>query len=117
MRHRNGNKKLGRPNDQRIALIRSISRALFLYEKINTTSVRAKAVKRMVEQIVSLAKDGSLASRRRALMILPDKDVVSKVFSMVEKGSWKGVGGVSRIVPLGFRLGDAARIVRLELVN
>ena len=73
MRHQRGNKKLGLPTDQRIALLRSLSRSLVLNQSIVTTDSRAKALVSFVSRIITLGKDGSLHARRQALQLLPDK--------------------------------------------
>ena len=71
MKHRKGNKKLNKPTDQRIALLRSLSIALFSFNRIKTTDTRAKEAKKFAEKLITLAKEGSLHSRRMALKLLP----------------------------------------------
>ena len=83
MRHRRGNKKLGLPTDQRIALLRSLSRSLILNQSIVTTDSRAKALVAFVSKLVTLGKDGSLHARRQALSLLPDKEAIKFVFSRI----------------------------------
>jgi large subunit ribosomal protein L17 len=117
MRHANGNKKLGRPTDQRIAMLRAIVSSLFTYKAINTTDARAKEARKLAEKIITLGKEGSLHSRRLALKLLPHKDVVSDVFNNIAGGFKDKQGGYTRITKLGFRKGDAATISKLELVE
>ena len=117
MRHARGNKKLGRPTDQRLALLKSLVKALFENEKIKTTDTRAKEAKKIAERLISLAKKGDLHSRRLALRVLPHKDVVQKLFSTIAPRYEKRAGGYTRIIKLGARRGDAAPISLLELVE
>ncbi len=116
MRHQKSNKKLSRPTDQRIALLRSLSRALFLYSKIQTTDVRAKEAKRFAEKIITLAIKGDLAARRQALRLLPDKEAIRIVFDSIAKKMENRKGGYTRITKAGFRGGDAAPVSVLEFV-
>ena len=81
MNHQKGNKKLNKPTDQRIALLRSLTLALFENQKIKTTDVRAKAAKSYAEKIITLGKNGDLSSIRKALKMLPNKSAVKKIFS------------------------------------
>ena len=118
MRHSCGNKKLGLPTDQRLALLRALALSFFKYKAIETTDTRAKAAKRIIEKIITLAIKGDLSARRRALQILPDKKVIADVFkTLAEKCKSKTNGGYTRITKLGFRKGDAAVISKLELVE
>lgn len=117
MRHRKGNKKLGKPTDQRIALLRTLLVAFFSNEKIKTTDVRAKAVRRLAERIITYAKDGTLASRRLALQILPNADIVKTVFNDIGPRFTDRNGGYTRLTKIGQRQGDAATVSLLELVN
>lgn len=117
MRHQCGNKKLGKPTDQRIALLRSLSRALILHGKIQTTDVRAKALRGFVENLITLGKEGSVHSVRRALAILPDKDAISIVFKNLAPRYEKRPGGYTRVIRAGFRRGDASPVSVIELVD
>lgn len=116
MRHRRGNAKLGKPTDQRIALLRSLVRELFIRDRIQTTKTRAKAAQQYADRIIALAKKGDLASRRRAISLLPQKDVIKKVFDHVGPQVKERNGGFTRVVPLAPRQGDAAPMALLELV-
>ena len=116
MRHRKGIKKLGKPTDQRIALLRSLVIALFENNRIKTTDARAKEAKRMAEKLITLGKSGDVNARRRALQILPNKDSVKVIFNTAPKYKDRN-GGYTRIYKLGIRKGDAAKISLLELVE
>ena len=116
MRHRRGNKKLSKPTDQRIALLRSLTLALITHEKIKTTDVRAKEAQRYVENLVTLAKKGDLHSRRQAIKLLPNKDAVKKLFDVISKNYIDRNGGYTRCIKIGFRKGDASPITQLEFV-
>jgi large subunit ribosomal protein L17 len=117
MRHQRGNKKLGKPTDQRIALLRSLVRSLFIYNRIKTTDTRAKEAKRMAEKLITLGKAETLHARRQALKILPDKDVVKDLFANIATKYKTRDGGYTRVIKLGNRLGDGATISILELVE
>lgn len=117
MRHQKGNKKLGKPTDQRLALLRSLVESLFTYNKIKTTDTRAKEAKKMAEKIITLGKKGDLHSRRQALSILPKKDIIKDVFGSLSGRYEKRDGGYTRITKLPPRRGDAAPISLLELVE
>lgn len=116
MRHRYGNKKLGRPTDQRIALLRSLVRSLIINGRIETTDARAKEARRYAESLVTLAKEGSLHSRRLALQLLNDKDVIKRLFDSVAPSFSDRPGGYTKITKLRIRRGDAAVISQLEFV-
>jgi large subunit ribosomal protein L17 len=114
MRHKKGNKKLSKPTDQRIALLRSLTLSLITHEKIKTTDVRAKETQRYVERLISLAKRGDLHARRQALKLLPNKDAVKKLFDTISTKYADRNGGYTRLVKLGFRRGDASPVSQIE---
>ena len=116
MRHKKGNRKVSKPTDQRIALIRSLCLSLINHEKIKTTDVRAKEAQKYVEKIVTLAKVGDLHSRRQAIQLLPNKDAIKKVFEVIAKKYESRSGGYTRCIKLGFRRGDASPVSLLEFV-
>jgi len=117
MRHKKGNKKLNRPTDQRIALLRGLVRALFSFNRIKTTDIRAKEAKKMAEKLITLGKAGSVYSRRLALKILPDKEIVREIFSNIAPKYKERDGGYTRITKLGRRRGDAALLSQIELAD
>ena len=117
MRHKRGNKKLGKPTDQRIAMIRSLVRSLFIYKKIKTTDKRALAAKRYAEKIITLAIKGDLSSIRRAIQLLPDKKVITVLKEFVKQIK-STQGGYLRIVKVGEpRLGDNSPVSVLSFVD
>jgi large subunit ribosomal protein L17 len=97
-------------------MLANLSRSLFEHEKIRTTQAKAREVQPLAEKLITLAKDGSLHARRQALEVIPDRDVVHKLFSDIGPRYQDRPGGYTRIVKLGPRLGDAAPMVVLELV-
>ena len=116
MRHRCRVPKLGRPADQRKAMLRSLTTDLIRYGQITTTQARAKAVRAEVDRMITLAKDGSLAARRRALGYLYDKQLVHALFADVQKRYGNRNGGYSRVVRTLRRRGDNAQMAIIELV-
>ncbi len=117
MRHQREGKKLGRDAEHRRALYANLAGALIEHGRIRTTEAKAKAVKPLAEQMITLGRRGDLAARRRALAFLRSKDVVHTLFADVGPRFRDRAGGYSRIVKLGPRPGDAADMVYLELVD
>lgn len=117
MRHKKGNKKLNMPTDQRLALLKSLVRSLFLNNSIKTTDTRAKQAKKIAEKLITLGKNGSIHSRRLALSILPDKIIIGKIFSEYSEKFKQRKGGYTRVIKLGYRRGDSALISLLEFVD
>lgn len=117
MRHQKGNKKLGKPTDQRLALLKSLVIALFTFNRIKTTDTRAKAARRMAEKLITLGKDNTLHSRRLALKTIRHKDIIKNVFENVAPKYKDRNGGFTRIIKVGNRRGDGAQVSILELVE
>jgi large subunit ribosomal protein L17 len=117
MRHRRAGKKLGRDSAHRKALYSNLAGALIEHGRIKTTEAKAKAVKPFAEQMITLGKRGDLHARRLALAELRSQYVVHHLFSEVAPRFAERPGGYTRIVKLGPRLGDAADMVYLELVD
>ncbi|NQU43289.1 50S ribosomal protein L17 [bacterium] len=117
MRHRKHSGHLGRPADQRKALLRSLVEAVIKHEKIRTTQTRAAEAKRYAEKLITLAKDGSQANRRRAFAFLQHKEVVHKLFEEIGPRFTDRPGGYLRIVKAGPRAGDGAMMAILEMVD
>jgi large subunit ribosomal protein L17 len=117
MRHRRAGKKLGRDSAHRKALYSNLAGALIEHGRIKTTQAKAKAVKPFAEQMITLGKRGDLHARRLALAELRSQDVVHLLFAEVAPRFAERAGGYTRIVKLGPRLGDAAEMVYLELVD
>ena len=117
MRHQRAGKKLGRDAAHRKALYANLAGALIEHGRIKTTVTKAKAVKPIAEQMITLGRRGDLHARRQATAFLRSRDIVHKLFSDVGPRFVDRPGGYSRIVKLGPRQGDAAEMVYLELVD
>lgn len=116
MRHRNKTKTLGRVASARKALLRDLATAVVVYDKIKTTEAKAKAVKPVVEKLITKAKRGDLAARRALLSFFTTEQPVNKLMDVIGPRYADRNGGYTRIVKLGQRQGDGARVVNLELV-
>lgn len=116
MRHRNKNRKLSRPTDQRIAMLRSIVMSLLQHGKIEVTLTRAKEARRMAERIITLAKYGDIPSRRKAFALLRDRDLIKRIFTEFPVRYEGRAGGYTRIIKVAPNLGDNAPKAYLELV-
>lgn len=129
MRHRRRVPKLGKPADQRKALLRSLTTALIREGRITTTKARAKAVRSAAEKMIALAKDGSLAARRQALSYIyltgsqeknehmrQKKQLVHSLFDQAQARYGDREGGYTRILPTVRRRGDNAEMAIIELV-
>jgi large subunit ribosomal protein L17 len=116
MRHRCRVKQLGKPADQRRALLRALTTELIRHGRITTTKVRAKVVRAEAEKMITLAKDGSLAARRTALGYLYDKQLVHALFEQVPSRYGNRPGGYTRILQTVRRRGDNAEMAIIELV-
>ena len=117
MRHQRAGKKLGRDSAHRKALYANLAGALIEHGRIKTTITKAKAVKPIAEQMITLGRRGDIHARRQAIAFLRSQDVVHKLFSEVAPRFADRPGGYSRIVKIGTRQGDAAEMVYLELVD
>jgi large subunit ribosomal protein L17 len=117
MRHQRAGKKLGRDAAHRKALYANLTGALIEHGRIKTTVTKAKAVKPIAEQMITLGRRGDLHARRQAVGFLRSKDVVHKLFAEVGPRFKDRSGGYARIVKLGPRPGDAADMAYLELVE
>jgi large subunit ribosomal protein L17 len=117
MRHRKAGVKLNRTTSHRQAMFRNMVTSLFKYDRIRTTDVKAKELRRWADHIITLAKQGDLNARRQALAIVREKDVVHKLFEDAEKRFGKINGGYTRIIKIGIRPGDAAPVSLIELVE
>ncbi|MCC5639458.1 50S ribosomal protein L17 [Nostoc sp. CHAB 5844] len=116
MRHRCRVKKLGKPADQRRALLRALTTELIRHGRITTTLIRAKALRSEVDKMITLAKDGSLASRRAALGYMYDKQLVHALFEQAPTRYGNRNGGYTRILHTVPRQGDNAEMAIIELV-
>lgn len=110
--------KLGTDASHTKAMKKSLAQALFTYDRIKTTETRAKALRSFAEPIITWAKKGDLHSRRLAIAKLGDKDLVAEIFDKAAQGMWADRnGGYTRIMKLGPRKGDNARMVIIEIVS
>jgi large subunit ribosomal protein L17 len=116
MRHGNRKRKLSRPTDQRMALLYGIVTALIINGKVKVTVPRAKEARKIADKIITLAKYGDLASRRKVFSIIRDRDIVKKIFTEIPSRYEGRPGGYTRIVKIAPHLGDAAPMALLELV-
>ena len=117
MGHRINGRKLGRPTDHRLAMFRNLVTDLLKYEKIITTEAKAKEMRGFAERMITLGKKGGLPARRRVLGFVYDKAVVDKIFDDLAERYADRPGGYTRVVKLGPRGGDAARMAQIELVG
>ena len=117
MRHRNGLRKLNRTSEHRAAMLRNMCVSLLTHEAIKTTVPKAKELRRVVEPFITLAKEPTLANRRLAFNRLRDRDVVSKLFNELGPRFMNRPGGYTRILKMGFRVGDNAPMAYVELVD
>lgn len=117
MRHRRSGRKLGVTTKHRKAMFRNMATDILRNGRINTTDTRAKEIRRVVEKLITLGKNGSLHARRKALGYVRDREVVEKLFSELAERYMERPGGYTRIVKLGYRRGDNAPISLIELVT
>lgn len=117
MRHNKAGKRLGRTTSHRQAMTRNMVTSLLDHERIVTTVVKAKEVRKVAEKMITLAKRGDLHARRQAYSFIQDKKVVSKLFNKLRDEYMERQGGYTRIIRTGNRIGDAAPMAILELVN
>ena len=117
MRHHRAGRKLGRDASHRKALYANLTASLIEHGRIKTTVAKAKEVRPVAEEMITLGRRGDVAARRHALKFLRSQDVVHKLFSEVGPRFAERPGGYSRIVKLGPRQGDAAEMAYLELVD
>ncbi|MCT7963247.1 50S ribosomal protein L17 [Laspinema sp. D1] len=116
MRHRCRVPQLGKPADQRKALLRALTTELLRHGRITTTKVRAKAVRSEAERMITLAKDGSLPARRQAMGYVYDKQLVHALFEKAQERYGNRQGGYTRIMRTVSRRGDNADMAIIELV-
>jgi large subunit ribosomal protein L17 len=117
VKHHRSGKKLGRDSAHRKALYSNLAGALIEHGRVRTTVAKAKAVRPIAEEMITLGRRGDLHARRQALAYLRSNDVVHKLFEDIGPRFKDRPGGYSRIVRLGPRQGDAAEMAYLELVD
>ena len=117
MRHRHGLRKLNRTSEHRQAMLRNMCVSLLTHEAIKTTLPKAKELRSVVEPLITLGKEPTLANRRLAFSRLRDRDAVTKLFGELGPRYEKRPGGYTRILKMGFRVGDNAPMAFVELVD
>lgn len=117
MRHGHGLRKLNRTSSHRLAMLRNMMNSLIEHETIKTTVPKAKELRRVVEPMITLAKEATVANRRLAFDRLRDRDSVTKLFDVLGPRFKARPGGYTRILKMGFRVGDNAPMALVELVD
>ena len=117
MRHRNGLRKLNRTSSHRLAMLRNMTVSLLKHEAIKTTLPKAKELRRVVEPMITLGKEPTLANKRLAFDRLRDREIVVKLFAEIGPRYATRPGGYLRILKCGFRVGDNAPMAFVELVD
>ena len=117
MRHRHGQRKLNRTTSHRLAMLRNMACSLIKHEAIRTTLPKAKELRRVVEPLVTLAKEPTVANKRLAFNRLRDREVVVKLFNEIGPRFAQRAGGYTRILKMGFRVGDNAPMAYMEFVE
>ena len=117
MRHGNGLRKLNRTSAHRLAMLRNMMNSLIEHEAIKTTVPKAKELRRVVEPMITLAKKDSVANRRLAFARLRSDDSVKKLFTELGPRYNARPGGYTRILKMGFRVGDNAPVAYVELLD
>ena len=117
MRHGHGLRKLNRTSEHRLAMLRNMMNSLIEHEVIKTTVPKAKELRRVVEPMITLAKEATLANRRLAFDRLRSRDSVTKLFNDLGQRFKPRPGGYTRILKIGFRVGDNAPMALVEFVD
>ncbi|MEO7335248.1 MAG: 50S ribosomal protein L17 [Caldimonas sp.] len=117
MRHRHGLRKLNRTSEHRLAMFRNMCNSLIEHEAIKTTVPKAKELRRLVEPLITLGKEPTLANRRLAFDRTRDRAIVTKLFGELGPRYKARPGGYTRILKMGFRVGDNAPMAFVELVD
>jgi large subunit ribosomal protein L17 len=117
MRHRVRHRKLGRTASHRAALLSSLATSLLKHKRIRTTLAKAKEARSYVEALITKARKNDLHSRRLIMSVIHDKDVIKELFNEIIPKIGDRPGGYTRVVKLGNRMGDAASMAIIELVD
>jgi len=115
MRHKKQGKILDRKKAPREMMLRNLAASIIIYEKVKTTGAKAKAVRSLVEKVISLSKGGDLSAKRKVMKILPQHLAVKKLFEVLSLRYKDKRGGYTKIIKLGRRQGDNADIVLISL--
>lgn len=117
MRHKLGLRKLNRTSAHRLAMLRNMMNSLLRHETIKTTLPKAKELRRVVEPMITLAKEPTVANKRLAFNRLRDREIVVKLFNEIGPMFKDRKGGYTRILKMGYRVGDNAPLAYVELVQ
>ena len=117
MRHGHGLRKLNRTSEHRLAMLRNMMNSLIEHEAIKTTLPKAKELRRVIEPMITLAKEATVANRRLAFDRLRDREMVTKLFTELGPRFATRPGGYLRILKFGFRHGDNAPMALVELLD
>ena len=117
MRHRNQRTRLGKPTAHRTAMMRNLAIALIEHERIHTTDAKAKELKKFIDRLITLGKEGTVQARRHAFSLLAQKESVHKLFEEIAPRYKERSGGYSRVVKDAPRHGDAALMSYIELTE
>jgi large subunit ribosomal protein L17 len=117
MRHGHGLRKLNRTSSHRLAMLQNMMNSLIAHEAIKTTLPKAKELRRVIEPMITLAKKPTVANKRLAFDRLRDRDSVVKLFNELGPRYQTRPGGYTRILKMGFRVGDNAPMALVELVD
>ncbi|HEY8360912.1 MAG TPA: 50S ribosomal protein L17 [Ramlibacter sp.] len=117
MRHGSGLRKLNRTSSHRLAMLRNMMNSIIQHEAIKTTVPKAKELRRVIEPMITLGKNPTLANKRLAFDRLRDREMVTKLFAELGPRYQTRPGGYTRILKMGFRVGDNAPMALVELVD
>lgn len=117
MRHRVKGRKLGRTSSHRNALMRSLATSLLKHKRVKTTEAKAKEARIFIDKLITKAKNNDLHSKRQVMSVISDREVVKELFTEILPKIGERPGGYTRVVKLGSRVGDAAAMAILELVD
>ena len=117
MRYGKSGSKLGRSASHKKAMLRNMATSIIKHEKIRTTDSKAKELKKVADKLVTLGKRGDLHARRQALSFVRDRAIVGKLFDELSERYRERAGGYTRIVKIGFRIGDNAPMSVVEFVR
>jgi large subunit ribosomal protein L17 len=116
MHHGKSGSKLGRTSSHKEAMLRNMVTSVIKHERIRTTDLKAKELKKIAEKMITLGKRGTLHARRQALAVVRNKDMVGKLFGELTERYRNRAGGYTRIVKAGYRFGDNAPVSILEFI-
>jgi len=116
MRHQKAGRKLGRTTSHKEAMLRNMVTSFFKHEKVITTDIKAKELRKVAEKMITLGKNESLHARRQAASVVRERGVVKKLFEEISPRYKDRAGGYTRIIKAGFRVGDNAPLAVIELI-